>query len=105
MFPSPRTAGIGGFQIIPREHAMSPEMTRARTMTQWMVVGPLDARDPSWEGVAPLFRDYLRPNWADNDWDGPDWLQRVTSRVLIEVRINNGPWQPVPPVLLRPGYE
>ncbi len=87
---------IGGFQIIPREHAMSPEMTRARTMTQWMVVGPLDARDPSWEGVAPLFRDYLHPNWSDNDWDGPDWLQRVTSRVLIEVRIKNGPWQPVP---------
>jgi len=87
---------IGGFQIIPREHAMSPEMTRARTMTQWMVVGPLDARDPSWEGVAPLFRDYMRPDWADNDWDRPDWLHRVTSRVLIDVRIKNGPWQPIP---------
>ncbi|MHB9024746.1 MAG: hypothetical protein ACYC7E_11325 [Armatimonadota bacterium] len=87
---------IGGFQILPREHAMSPEMTRARTMTQWMVVGPLDARDPSWEGVAPLFLGYLRPDWSDDDWAGPDWLRKVTSRVLVDVRIKEGPWQPMP---------
>ncbi|HOF89792.1 MAG TPA: hypothetical protein PLZ36_17070, partial [Armatimonadota bacterium] len=68
---------ISGFQIIPREHAMSPEMVRARTMTQWMVIGPLDARDPSWEGVAPLFRDYLRPSWAADDIERPDWLNRL----------------------------
>jgi hypothetical protein len=65
----------GGFQIIPREHAMSPEMTKARTMTQWMVVGPLDARDPSWEGVAPLFLGYLRPSYGADDWSSPDWLR------------------------------
>ena len=52
---------IGGFQIIPRDHAMSPEMTFARTKSQWMVVGPLWALDPSWEGLPPLFTDYLYP--------------------------------------------
>ena len=87
---------IAGFQILPREHAMSPEMTRARTMTQWMVVGPLDARDPSWEGVAPLFLGYLRPEWAEDDVASPDWLHRVTSRTHIEVRMSNGPWQELP---------
>lgn len=87
---------IGGFQIIPRAHAMSPEMTRARTMTQWMVIGPLDARDPSWEGTAPLFRDYLRPSWAEDDIDHPDWLTRFSDRTHIEVRIKNGPWQDLP---------
>jgi hypothetical protein len=88
---------IGGFQIIPREHAMSPEMTRARTMTQWMVVGPLDARDPSWEGVAPLFLGYLRPSYGENDWDSPDWQRLVTSRVLIDCKIKDSKdWLPVP---------
>ncbi len=52
---------IGGFQIIPRDHAMSPEMKFARIKTQWMVVGPLWALDPSWEGLPPLFTDYLYP--------------------------------------------
>ncbi len=53
----------GGFQIIPRDHAMSPEMTYTRYKTQWMVVGPLWALDPSWEGLPPLFKDYLYPAW------------------------------------------
>lgn len=93
---------VGGIQIIPRAHAMSPEMTRARTMTQWMVVGPLDARDPSWEGTAPLFRDYLQPSWSSDDWDHPDWRERIESRLLVEVRMNNGPWQPIPRYALDP---
>lgn len=91
-----RFGQIGGFQIIPREHAMSPEMTRARTMSQWMVVGPLDARNPSWEGVAPLFLNYLAPSWREDDWDYTDWLCRVLSRVIIDVRVKDGPWQPMP---------
>lgn len=55
---------IGGFQIIPRDHAMSPEMTNARVKTQWMVVGPLWALDPSWEGLPPLFTDYFYPAFS-----------------------------------------
>lgn len=93
---------VGGIQILPRDHAMSPEMTRARTMTQWMVVGPLDARDPSWEGVAPLFRDYLYPNWTPDDLTAADWKERLLAHILIEVRLQNGPWQPIPSFVLDP---
>jgi len=93
----------GGFQIIPREHAMSPEMTRARTMTQWMVVGPLNALDPSWEGVAPLFRDYLRPSYGADDWSSPDWLRLATSRVQVDVKYaDSKDWQPMPAFKLDP---
>lgn len=91
-----------GFQIIPREHAMSPEMTRARTMTQWMVIGPLDARAPSWEGTAPLFLNYMRPSWAPNDYESPDWLRLLVSRVQVDVRIKDGPWQAMPHFALDP---
>ncbi|MHB9110040.1 MAG: hypothetical protein ACYDCO_23555 [Armatimonadota bacterium] len=87
----------GGFQIIPREHAMSPEMVKARTMTQWMVIGPLNALDPSWEGVAPLFRDYLRPSYGADDWSSPDWLRLATSRVQVDVKYaDSKEWQPMP---------
>ena len=95
----------GGFQIIPREHAMSPEMERARTMTQWMVIGPLDARDPSWEGTAPLFLHYLRPSYAPDDYDSPDWLRKVTSRVLIDCRLDGGPWTALPHFKLDPDID
>ena len=39
---------IGAFQIIPAEHAMDPGTTYSRVKTQWMVVGPVCATDPSW---------------------------------------------------------
>lgn len=81
---SPR-GQLGGFQIIPKGHAMSPEMINARHLTQWMVVGPLDARAPSWEGVAPLFRDYLRPCWVPGG-----------ESVYADIRVKDGPWQPIP---------
>ena len=93
---------VGGIQIIPRAHAMSPEMTRTRTFTQWMVVGPLDARDPSWEGVAPLFRDYMCPSWSADDLTSPDWKTRMATRFLIDVRMKNGPWQPIPSFSMDP---
>jgi len=93
----------GGFQIIPREHAMSTEMVKARTMTQWMVVGPLNAHDPTWEGVAPLFRDYLRPSYGADDWESPDWLRLATSRIQVDVKIKESRnWQPMPVYHLDP---
>lgn len=61
---------IGGFQIIPRDHAMSREMIYTRYKTQWMVVGPLWALDPSWEGTPPLFSDYLYPAYIPAVVDG-----------------------------------
>lgn len=61
---------VGGFQIIPRDHAMSREMIYTRYKTQWMVVGPLWALDPSWEGLPPLFSDYLYPSYIPSVIDG-----------------------------------
>jgi hypothetical protein len=86
---------IGGFQIIPPNHAMSPETKYVRRLTQWMVVGPLDARDPSWEGVAPLFLRYLRPKYNPEDLYADDWQERLLGRFLVEVKIG-GRWQAMP---------
>jgi len=86
---------IGGFQIIPANHAMSPETKYVRRLTQWMVVGPLDARDPSWEGVAPLFLRYLRPRYDQADLYADDWQERLLGRFLVEVQIG-GEWRAMP---------
>jgi len=86
---------IGGFQIVPAGHAMSPETRYVRLLTQWMVVGPLDARDPTWEGVAPLFLRYLRPQYDAADLYAADWEARLLGRFLVEVEIG-GRWQAMP---------
>ncbi|HOF88590.1 MAG TPA: hypothetical protein PLZ36_10870 [Armatimonadota bacterium] len=83
---SPR-GQLGGFQILPKAHAMSAEMISARSLTQWMVIGPLDARAPSWEGVAPFYRDYLRPCWTPG-----------SEHYYVDIRVKDGPWQPIPPM-------
>jgi hypothetical protein len=100
-----RHGNIAGFQIIPREHSMSPEMVRTRTMTQWMVIGPLNALDPSWEGVAPLFNDYLRPSWSRDDFEQTDFDKLLTDRISVEVKINNGLWQMPPEFILSPNLD
>jgi len=86
---------VGGFQIVPANHAMSPETKYVRRLTQWMVVGPLDARDPSWEGVAPLFLQYLRPKYNAQDLYAEDWQERLLGRFLVDVQIA-GRWQAMP---------
>jgi hypothetical protein len=86
---------IGGFQIVPANHAMSPETKYVRRLTQWMVVGPLSALDPSWEGVAPLFLHYLRPKYNAEDLHAQDWQARLLGRFLVEVEIG-GKWQAMP---------
>ncbi|ABY91728.1 hypothetical protein [Thermoanaerobacter sp. X514] len=68
----------GGFQILPVHHSFSPEMGNAWVLTQWMIIGPLDENSPSPDGVAPLFSRYLRPRYD------------------VEVRFNNGLWEPLP---------
>lgn len=93
---------IGGFQIIPAGHAMSPEMGKARTMTQWMVVGPLTAGEGVWEGVAPLFLQYLRPQYDPADLTAADWHDRLLARFLVDVRRAGHDWGPIPHYSLDP---
>jgi len=90
---------VGGFQIIPAGHAMSPETKYVRRLTQWMVVGPLDARERSWEGVAPLFFQHLRPRYDAADLYADDWQHRLLGRFLVEAQVS-GRWQAMPHLAL-----
>jgi hypothetical protein len=88
---------IGGFQIIPSGHSMSKEMITARTLTQWMVIGPMNALDPSLEGVGPFFKYFLQPRYNDDDIDQPDWKKRLLERFLVQVKYKDKEgWQPMP---------
>jgi len=88
---------IGGFQIIPANHGMSPEMTNARILTQWMVISSVSAEDPSIEGVAPFFLYFLNPNWSKMDLDDPHWIDNLMKRTLIEAKLKGSDvWQGVP---------
>jgi hypothetical protein len=95
---------IGGFQIVPANHAMSPETHYIREQTQWMVVGPVSVLDPSWEGVPPLFGDYIRPRYeADGFWKY-DAMEGLLGRFRVEVQTQtNKDWQPMPEFGLDPG--
>lgn len=98
---------IGGFQIVPREHAGSSEVRYIREHTQWMVVGPADVRDPSWEGIAPLFAGYLLPSYRPDDITGghDDWMCRTLSRLMVQVRYQDGPWENMPRICIDPQAE
>jgi hypothetical protein len=88
---------IGGFQIIPAGHGLSKEMITARTLTQWMVIGPVNALDPSFEGMAPFFKYYLQPRYNENDIEYPDWEKRLLERFLVEVKYKDKEgWQMMP---------
>ncbi|HTY12789.1 MAG TPA: hypothetical protein VMD02_01225 [Candidatus Omnitrophota bacterium] len=88
---------VGGFQIIPSGHAQSPEMGGARTLTQWMVVGPTRVGGASLEGVAPLFKYFLKPEYNEDDLSGEGWESKLLSRYLVEVKYKESDrWQPMP---------
>ncbi len=100
------TGRVGSFQIVPANHAMSAETTYIRELTQWMVVGPVSALDPSWEGTAPLFSQFLRPRFDPADFQG-DWVDDVAGRFYFDckMRLKNGrisDWQPLPYLYLDP---
>lgn len=93
---------VGGFQIIPRDHAHSPELVGAVLGTQWMVVGPLNPLDPSPQGTAPLFRAFIAPRYeADDLADEEEWQRRMSERFLVVCRVDAGPWQLFPPLVGR----
>lgn len=88
---------IGGFQIIPSNHALSDEMGKARSMTQWMVIGPVASQDGFLEGMPPLFSSYLRPVYTDLDLDSKRWVSDLLDRFIVDVKLNgSNKWQPMP---------
>jgi hypothetical protein len=89
---------IGGFQIIPRRHAMSPEMYNARLLTQWMVVGPLDALDPSWEGTEPLFSGYIYPSYISLTDPAFTGLDAFLGRFHVTAKMRGQDWGEMPVV-------
>ncbi|MDF2441075.1 MAG: hypothetical protein JWN98_2059 [Abditibacteriota bacterium] len=106
----PETTGtrgrVGSFQIVPANHAMSPETHYIRELTQWMVVGPVSALDPSWEGTAPLFSQFLRPRNDPADVQG-DWVEDLAGRFYFDCKLRgkNGvisDWQPFPYLFMSP---
>ena len=91
---------IGGFQIIPWDHALSSkEMQNAWNMTQWLFVGPADGK-AMMGATFPLFRHALTPGPAEGEklWDVWSTYGRKS---LVTVRLNGGPWQKMPESLGR----
>lgn len=94
---------IGSFQIVPANHAMSPETHYVRELTQWMVIGPVNALDPSWEGVAPLYSDFLRPRYDQADWDAGT-IEGLLGRFRFEVKKQGKTeWEEMPNLSMKPG--
>lgn len=87
---------VGGFQIIPWDHANDSEMYYVRTNRQWMVVGPVDMREGSWASQPPLFWGTFYPSYRASDLECDDWAQRLLSRALVLVRRGQGDWEPMP---------
>lgn len=100
---------IGGLQIIPRRHASSPEMSFVKTGHQWMVVGPDKPDDPDWAGLPPFFSGSILPSYRYDDIFGEhaDWMKRLLSRTLVQVRYSDGPWEPMPRIgfAVEPGRD
>jgi len=90
---------LGGFQIIPVRHALSPEMSIAWEKTQWMIVGPAPEDAALWNGLMPLFYQHLRPDYRPDDLYSPDWRDRLLARFLVEIDSGEG-WVPLPPLRL-----
>jgi len=94
---------VGGFQIIPAEHANDAEVSYIKTNTQWMVVGPR-SQGEDWKGAAPLFSGYLYPSYRPDDLTGgyANWLQRTLSRCQILAKTGEGDWDLLPRIALDP---
>ncbi len=99
---SPRGV-VGSFQIVPANHAQSPETHYIRELTQWMVVGPVSALDRSWEGAAPLFSQFLRPRYDRNDFNVPDPIEGLAGRFYFDVqRRGKAEFEPMPTLWMLP---
>ena len=81
---------VGGFQIIPYEHAFSKEMRSAWEKTQWMIVRSADGKPMN--ARAPLFFGLLTPGAQAREklWD---FWSTYGRRSLIMCRVDGGEWQ------------
>ena len=86
---------VGGFQIIPLEHAFSREMLGAWKMTQWMIVGPAEMGGSDLKGSGPLFSGGLLPGPSRDEtlWD---LWSTYGRKPLVLVRLDGGPWTKMP---------
>ena len=99
---SPRGV-VGSFQIVPANHAQSPETHYIRELTQWMVVGPVSALDRSWEGAAPLFSQFLRPRYDRSDFNDPDPIEGLAGRFYFDVqKRGKADFEPMPTLWVLP---
>jgi len=85
---------VGGFQIIPLEHAFSREMLGAWKMTQWMIIGP-EMGKVDLKGSGPLFSGGLLPGPARGEvlWD---LWSSYGRKPLVLARLKGGPWRKMP---------
>lgn len=94
---------IGGFQIIPSGHGMSPEMTNARVLTQWMIIGPVFINGVPLEGQSPLFSYFIQPRYKHFDIDSPTLIKDMLGKTIVDVKLEGKEgWQPMPSYWLEP---
>lgn len=74
---------VGGFQIIPWDHANDSEMFYVRTNHQWLVVGPANMNEGRASALAPLFFGTLYPSWRPDDLEHEDACARLLSRCMV----------------------
>ncbi len=83
---------VGGFQILPLEHAFSTEMETAWKLSQWLIIAP---EKGAFTGRKPLFSSGFVPGPAPGEklWD---MWSTYGRRSLVLVRENGGPWHWMP---------
>lgn len=87
---------VGGFQIIPFEHAESDEMVFSKTKTQWMVIGPVSFEGQRIAGSAPLFKYFIYPSFDEKSLSSPKWKEEFLSRFLVEYKEEKDKnWKPL----------
>lgn len=86
---------MGGFQIIPYEHAFSKEMQSSWQKTQWMIVRSVDGEKMT--ARYPLFKGVFIPGGQAREklWD---FWSTYGRRSLVMCRVDGGEWQRFEPV-------
>ncbi len=77
---------IGGFQIIPYIHSLSPEMKKSVwNLTQWLVIKPLNKK--TFAGTPPIFYGYITPAFYKNALKQKNWVWFLLRRTAVLCKI------------------